>query len=81
MRYVTKSSTKHRHDGAAWLAIVTLLLLAPLSFGEDKTSAEKMLAQLDRIRLPARSFVADLSITDFRQGKKEREGTFRLYLR
>ena len=81
MRYVTKRSTKYRHDGAAWLAIVTLLLLAPLSFGEDKTSAEKMLAQLDRIRLPARSFVADLSLTDFRQGKKEREGTFRLYSR
>ena len=40
-----------------------------------------MLAQVDRVRLPSRSFVAELSITDFRQGKKEREGTFRLYSR
>ena len=79
MRYVTRSSTKLRL-GAGLLPFL-VFLLAPASFGEDKSSAEQMLAQLDRIRLPSRSFVADLSITDFRQGKKEREGTFRLYSR
>jgi outer membrane lipoprotein-sorting protein len=66
---------------AALLCLAFFLLLAASSFGEDKNSAEQVLAQLDRIRLPARSFVAELSITDFRQGKKEREGTFRLYSR
>src|SRR6266478_6000080 len=81
MRYVTRSSTKRRYLGAGVLAIVAFLLLAVPSLAEEKSSAEQMLAQLDRIRLPARSFVADLSITDFRQGKKEREGTFRLYSR
>ena len=80
MRYVTRSSTKLRL-GAGLLPFLVFLLLAPSSFGEDKSSAEQMLAQLDRIRLPSRSFVADLSITDFRQGKREREGTFRLYSR
>ena len=63
------------------LLIPGSLLVAQSSFAEGKVSAEQMLAQLDRIRLPTRSFVADLSITDFRQGKKEREGTFRIYSR
>ena len=63
------------------LCLALLLLLAASSFAEEKSSAEQILAQLDRVRLPSRSFVAELSITDFRQGKKEREGTFRLYSR
>jgi len=63
------------------LCLAIFILLAASSFAEEKGSAEQMLAHLDRIRLPARSFVTELSITDFRQGKKEREGTFRLYLR
>ena len=73
MRYVTK--------GVLVLCPVLFLLLAALSFAEEKSSAGQMLAQLDRIRLPSHSFVVDLSITDFRLGKKEREGTFRLYSR
>src|ERR1700686_845618 len=81
MHYVTRSSTKRRHLGAGLLPILGFVLLAQLSFGEEKSSAEQMLAQVDRVRLPSRSFVAELSITDFRQGKKEREGTFRLYSR
>jgi len=73
MRYVTK--------GVLVLCPALFLLLAALSFAEEKSSAGQMLAQLDRIRLPSHSFVVDLSITDFRLGKKEREGTFRLYSR
>jgi outer membrane lipoprotein-sorting protein len=38
-----------------------------------------MLAQLDRVRLPNRSFVADLKATEFRGGNKERELTLRMY--
>ena len=76
VRSWTKSS-----QPATLLGLTCFLLLAASSFGDDKGSAEQMLAQLDRVRLPARSFVVDLSITDFRQGKKEREGTFRLYSR
>lgn len=59
----------------------SLMFFAATSLGDDKLSAEQLLAQLDRIRLPVRSFVVDLALTDFRQGKKEREGTFRLYSR
>ena len=50
------------------------------SLTEDK-SAEQLLLQLDRIRLPARSFIVDLAMADYRQGRKDREGTFRLYSR
>ncbi|MEY2497765.1 MAG: hypothetical protein QOD12_1321 [Verrucomicrobiota bacterium] len=81
MHYVTRSSAKRRCPGGVLLAVLAFLLCAPSAFAEEKTSAEQMLAQLDRIRLPSRSFVVDLSIIDFRQGKKEREGTFRLYSR
>lgn len=35
--------------------------------------------QLDRVRLPNRSFVADLAVTEFRGGNKERELTLRMY--
>jgi hypothetical protein len=37
-----------------------------------------MLAQLDRVRLPAKSFTADLRFVEFRQGKKERELILRM---
>ena len=42
-------------------------------------SAEQMLAQLDRVRLPSRSFVAEVAVTEFRGGNKERELTLRMY--
>ena len=48
--------------------------------GEERSEAQ-LLLQLDRVRLPARSFTVDLAISDYRQGRKEREGTFRLYSR
>src|ERR1700730_8956686 len=61
-----RPGTKLCHS-ATLLCLFFFLLLDASSFAEEKTSAERMLAQLDRIRLPARSFVADLSITDFRE--------------
>jgi outer membrane lipoprotein-sorting protein len=60
------------------LCFVALLLGLRSSFAEEK-SADQLLAQLDRVRLPSRSFLVDLVMTDYRQGRKEREGTFRLY--
>jgi len=89
MRYVTKSRVNPFLSGAslpsgriaAILCHASFIFLTASSLGDDKVSADQILAQLDRIRLPSRSFVADLAITDFRQGKKEREGTFRLYSR
>src|ERR1700730_1883197 len=57
------------------------ILCAAVLFAEDKPWAEKILAQLDRIRLPARSFMADLRFVEFRQGKKERELMLRMYAR
>jgi outer membrane lipoprotein-sorting protein len=89
MRYVTKNRVKPLFSGGglssgrmvAILCQASFVLLTASSFGDNKDSAEQMLAQLDRIRLPTRSFVVDLAITDFRQGKREREGTFRLYSR
>lgn len=87
MRYVTKRCVMRLYlclpSGCLLylLCCASSILLPASSFGEDKGSAEQTLAQLDRIRLPSRSFIVDLTITDFRQGKKEREGTFRLYSR
>ncbi|MDP9100506.1 MAG: hypothetical protein M3N48_16165, partial [Verrucomicrobiota bacterium] len=60
--------------------MLTLILCLRFSFAEEK-SPDQILAQLDRIRLPARSFLVDLVMADYRQGKREREGTFRLYAR
>jgi outer membrane lipoprotein-sorting protein len=88
MRYATKDCLKPFlfRAGPAFgslLAILChgsfLLLLSGASLGDDKLSADQALAQLDRMRLPPRSFTVDLAMADFRQGKKEREGTFRLY--
>jgi outer membrane lipoprotein-sorting protein len=57
------------------------ILCASAAFGEERISAEQMLAQLDRVRLPNRSFSADLAVTEFRGGNRERELTLRMYTR
>ncbi|MFN2508668.1 MAG: outer membrane lipoprotein-sorting protein [Chthoniobacterales bacterium] len=44
-------------------------------------SAQELIAQLDRIRQPSRSYRAEVAVIEFRQGKREREGTFQLYAR
>lgn len=62
------------------LCFMALLLGLRFSFAEEK-SADRLLAHLDRVRLPSRSFMVDLAMVDYRQGKKEREDTFRLYSR
>jgi outer membrane lipoprotein-sorting protein len=81
MHYVTK----RRRFAAKAAPIICGGLLSIVctagSLAEEQSSAGKLLAQLDRIRLPARSFLADLRFVEFRQGKKERELMLRMYAR
>jgi len=57
------------------------VLCVSIARGEEKLSPAQMLAQLDRVRLPNRPFWADLAVTEFRGGTRERELTLRMYTR
>lgn len=78
MRCVIKDCVNH-FVFKSCLAL-SLIVVVQRVFAEQK-SAQELLAQIDGIRLPARSFTVDLAMADYRQGRKEREATFRLYSR
>jgi Outer membrane lipoprotein-sorting protein len=80
MRYAIKHCLVGAGPPLGRFALLFFLAVLRSSFAEEK-SAEQLLAQIDRMRLPARAFTVDLTMTDYRQGKKEREDTFRLYSR
>src|SRR5437588_9241276 len=63
--------------GCAWLAFVLIATTA----AQDRISAEQILTKLDRMRQPARSFAVSVAVTEFREGKKHREATFRMFAR
>jgi outer membrane lipoprotein-sorting protein len=63
--------------GCVWLAFVLIATTA----AQDRITAEQILTKLDRIRQPARSFAVSAAVTEFREGKKDREATFRMFAR
>ena len=61
--------------------VLPLCLFAISTLAEDRISGDQILARLDHIRQPNHSFGVNFTATEFRQGKKEREATFRMYAR
>ena len=59
--------------------LVSLFAIAAIA--EDRVTGEQILARLDHIRQPNRSFAVSVAVTEVRQGKKEHEATFRMYTR
>ncbi|MGZ5552579.1 MAG: outer membrane lipoprotein-sorting protein [Chthoniobacterales bacterium] len=62
-------------------SFVAICLLSSPSGAEERTSAEQLLVHLDHIRQPARSYRADVAVSEFRQGKHERDATFHIFAR
>lgn len=62
------------------LAAIAICLTANAA-ADDLASAEQLVAQLDRVRQPARSYLADVTVSEFRSGRRERDATFRIYCR
>lgn len=66
-----------------WPVLASVLAAWPLAPvpAAEKVTALQLAAELDRIRLPGRPFVADVAIEEFRQGNKERELVLRMHTR
>src|SRR5438270_13541860 len=63
--------------GRAW----PVFLLPTTIFAQDQIMPEQILTKLDRIRQPNRSFAVNITVSEFREGKKDHEATLRMYAR